>query len=458
MISTIVPEPAGHGSATPSGSAVVRLSVPDDHRWSRNLTKELEPEGAQLMDTIHRHWISRQGDETGFVHLKYDLLRQHIPNVANVRDRLVSSRVIDVNETYVPGVRSMSYRIMPEFRQTHVQTFEDAALARRLARSRAKRERQLLPVQRRLQEHLALPDFDLERALRKISRINAVPPKRRKQALNLADYQMMLSEQCRAFHEELTFETPEINPDDHGRLHSSFSRLPGIVRGCLSINGEPLVGCDLANAQPLMLGLIAVGFLSCRKTRQRLLTYKPLDKNPYGRQREGREREALSITMTGRKLQTHTGKGVYENRLCHAFEYLEVCEAGQLYQSLSTSRLSAESVKRSLLIEMNAKVDSDLSPVMKRFKQDHPIDYEVMTALKEDNHRRLSWILQNQEARLIIGRVCRRLLDESPEIPLLTIYDSIMTTPGHFETVKRVAQEEFAAVGLNPTFKRETYT
>ena len=100
---------------------------------------------------------------------------------------------------------------------------------------------------------------------------------------------------------------------------------------------------------------------------------------------------------------------------------------------------------------------SDASPLMKRFEQKYPSVYGVMTALKKDNYCRLSWILQNLEARLFIGRICQRLTTEMPEIPVLTVHDSITTTPAHFETVKAVAQEEFARFGLRPTFKRETY-
>ena len=133
-----------------------------------------------------------------------------------------------------------------------------------------------------------------------------------------------------------------------------------------------------------------------------------------------------------------------------------MCQSGLLYESLVTQRQGRESVKNQLLIDMNDD-GSDTSSVMKRFERTYPSVFDVMTALKKDNHRRLSWILQNQEARLFIGRICGRLVREAPEIPVVTVHDSIMTTSSHFETVKAVAMEEFAKLGLRPTFKRETY-
>lgn len=184
-----------------------------------------------------------------------------------------------------------------------------------------------------------------------------------------------------------------------------------------------------------------------------------MEKNSYGRRQRGGGEEPFSITTTREKLQTLAAKGVYENRLediSSLFEYLEVCQSGRLYESLETPRQGRESVKNSLLIEMYGD-GSDPSSVMKRFEKTYPSVFGVMSALKEDNHRRLSWILQNQEARLFIGRICGRLMLESPEVPVITVHDSIMTTPSHFETVNAVALEEFAKFGLRPTFEREIY-
>ena len=451
---------AGLGRVTSPHSSTVRLSVPVDDGWRRNLTPDQEPEAALLLHTIHRRWISRRGDRTGTVPLKHSYLRKLVPKVVQVRSRLTQDGIINVDERYVPGLHSMGYRINPEFRSTRIATYENAVLARRIAQSRAGDEGRLLPVHRSLRKKLALLEFDLQRALAIVSEIDQVPPKRRKQALTLTDYHLILSGQCRSLYEELTFGSPELHRDKHGRVHTSISRLPGIVRGCLSVDGEPLVGCDLKNAQPLILGFVAARFLACRRTRHKLLNYKPLDKNPYGRHRKGGEGEdAFFITTTREKLQMLAAKGVYGNRLrdiSSLFEYLNVCQSGLLYESLVTQRQGRESVKNQLLIDMNDD-GSDTSSVMKRFERTYPSVFDVMTALKKDNHRRLSWILQNQEARLFIGRICGRLVREAPEIPVVTVHDSIMTTPSHFETVKAVAMEEFAKLGLRPTFKRETY-
>ena len=459
LMSQIIHNQPGFGSGASPCSSTIRVNVPVNGQWCRNLHNKKEVEHALLLHVIERRWISYRGDAAGTVRLKHDYLRALIPDLVKVRARLVENGVIDVDKCFVPGVRSMGYTTKPEFRITRVETYDDAAIARRIAQSRAKDEKRLQPVHRSLRENLTLPEFDLQRALAIVYEIDRVPPKRRKRVLNLADYHQMLTKQCRSFHEELTFGRPELHPDKHGRVHTSISRLPGVVRGCLSIDGEPLVGCDLKNAQPLLLGLVAARFRLCRHGRGKLLKHKPMDKNPYGRRQRGGGEEAFSITTTRENLQTLDGEGVYKNCLrdiLSVIEYLEVCESGQLYESLATSRQGRDSVKQRLLIEMNDD-GSDPSSVMKRFEQKYPSVYGVMTELKKENYRRLSWILQNLEARIFIGRICQRLTTETPEIPVLTVHDSIMTTSGHFDTVKVVALEEFARLGLRPTFQRETY-
>ena len=44
---------------------------------------------------------------------------------------------------------------------------------------------------------------------------------------------------------------------------------------------------------------------------------------------------------------------------------------------------------------------------------------------------------------------------DNPEIPIITIHDSIMTTPAHVGTVRQAMADAFAAVGLRPTLKIE---
>jgi hypothetical protein len=60
--------------------------------------------------------------------------------------------------------------------------------------------------------------------------------------------------------------------------------------------------------------------------------------------------------------------------------------------------------------------------------------------------------MQHIEANVIINIVCRRLMNEFPDAPVVTIHDCLLTTPPHVDTIQRVMREEFDRLGLCPTF------
>ena len=63
--------------------------------------------------------------------------------------------------------------------------------------------------------------------------------------------------------------------------------------------------------------------------------------------------------------------------------------------------------------------------------------------------------LQRAESQFVIGTVCRRLVEEFPDTPILTVHDSVMTTPPHVDVVVRVIRDEFDRLGVQPTLRVE---
>ena len=57
----------------------------------------------------------------------------------------------------------------------------------------------------------------------------------------------------------------------------------------------------------------------------------------------------------------------------------------------------------------------------------------------------------------MINRVCRRLMQEHQEVPVVTIHDSILTTRKNVTLVRKIIEEEFLRVGLQPTLHEEEY-
>ena len=74
---------------------------------------------------------------------------------------------------------------------------------------------------------------------------------------------------------------------------------------------------------------------------------------------------------------------------------------------------------------------------------------------RKHGYRDLACEMQRQESRLMIDRVCGRLMMEHPGCPVITIHDAIMTTAEWVETVRRIILEEFATIGLRPALHVE---
>src|SRR5690349_17680546 len=75
------------------------------------------------------------------------------------------------------------------------------------------------------------------------------------------------------------------------------------------------------------------------------------------------------------------------------------------------------------------------------FFAEFPTLFTHITKLKAKDPRNAPLALQRTESRFVIGTVCKRIVQESPDTPLLTIHDSVMTTPAHAAFVERVMRE-----------------
>ena len=65
--------------------------------------------------------------------------------------------------------------------------------------------------------------------------------------------------------------------------------------------------------------------------------------------------------------------------------------------------------------------------------------------------------MQAYEATLVIATICERIMRERPDLPIITIHDSFLTTEEHVAYVKSVILDEFSKVGVTPKLKHETY-
>ena len=89
------------------------------------------------------------------------------------------------------------------------------------------------------------------------------------------------------------------------------------------------------------------------------------------------------------------------------------------------------------------------------FRKQFPTVLKFVEWAKRHRYQDLAHRMQERESRFVIGAVCGRLMEHHPDVPVVTVHDSILTTPPHVRTVHRVMMEEFARLGVRPSIKVE---
>jgi hypothetical protein len=95
------------------------------------------------------------------------------------------------------------------------------------------------------------------------------------------------------------------------------------------------------------------------------------------------------------------------------------------------------------------------TPLTELFQREFPSVAQFIRQQKQADYRTLAQNMQRAESRFVIEIVCRRLMEHHPEIPVITIHDSIMTTQRHAATVKRIMGEEFQRMGIRATVRTD---
>jgi hypothetical protein len=444
----------GAGNGSP-----VRLYVPRNETWKRGLTAETLNGAAWFLNLLHWKWICWRADDDGFVPLKSAYLHRVIdPHVLKeLRPTLVAAGVLDWDKSYVKGQRSMRYRIRKSFVRTRRVECRSQKVCRRILRLQGEAERKLLPVHRWLRDRLGMLKFDLHLAESIIT--GMVPDS--DTPLTESKYRTLLNEQAQRLNQQVIDGTPELSVCRFGRVHTAITRLPVMLRRCLSFDGQPLIGIDLRNSQPLFCGLLATEFMESRRSRSRLKRFQPSAANPYGRSRQATptrpDTPPITIGELTKVVEINTGYGICLADNPDLAAYLDECEQGKFYDLLMLPGEDRGRFKKRFFADVLFGRDNYPSEMRDRFNEKYPTIAAVLAALKQQDFRRPSWLMQSQESTLFIGRVCRRLMVECPDIPLATIHDSFLTTAEHKDYVEAVAMDEFAKLGVTPNFKREIY-
>ena len=455
--------------------------VPESFDPKTALPPDLQKHADSARYFLHRIiWGNVQKARTleGYVPLKFDYLKDVIPSRAlkPLKTALIDNGVIECDGYYQEGVKSLGFRLTPEYRAARITRIALAGkTATKLATVRRAEAKKLrLPVHRYLRNHLNQLEIDLPLAL---SLLRDHP---HFDMVKIPVEQIALK---------------ELSPSvcRFGRFHSALTRCPKKVRRALHVQGERLVGIDIANSQPLFLGLILINFRRYGRKCFAFVSFTNTSSNPYKTieelisdtvlpfpeqeifpssstspiptasitTRKARSKEKESLNDRGFTTQTIAPKQKLVNKgnlKADEREYVQLCESGQLYETLMEAMevMSRRWIKEQFfgVIYGKNQVQSELKT---RFRELFPNVAAVIQELKRKDYRFLPCLMQNLESHFIINMVCGRLMTELPQAPVFTIHDSILTTRRYVDRVEATLREEFTRLGLSPTLHSECY-
>jgi hypothetical protein len=239
----------------------------------------------------------------------------------------------------------------------------------------------------------------------------------------------------------------------YGRFHSTFTGLKREARSQLFVNGERLIEMDIANCQPLIVGLLA-----------RYSQHGPsIAKNRHQQQPQHTHLNDTGNTYTicGASLLNYIGLcengELYEYmvRRCHGQITLRDCiPVDQWHRHAVDRPLKREDIKRQYLVMLFADIATTKKmPLFDIVGNDWSTLADFILAAKSDCYQNLARDCQRLESLLMIDGAAKAMLDEKVT-PIITIHDSIMTDPKHEDVVKAVVINQFAEMGVTPYIRR----
>jgi hypothetical protein len=249
-----------------------------------------------------------------------------------------------------------------------------------------------------------------------------------------------------------------------GRIYNNVTALKKSLRQYLRVSNHSLVGCDVTNSQPLLVGLL------CRHNKQGLLSNN-LCNNAYCSQFDHYieiDQEFLDyISSTSPQKQEEEGGGGDRNSLYDVVltrssqlvpgdveRYIKLCEEGKLYDELMLldhNKTDRDTFKKQIFIQVFYGKNCYEGKLTKLFAQEFPTVWETIRAIKKEDHKRLSHQMLRLESEIVINRAVRQCGLEG--IWVVTIHDCLVTYPEQAERVKQIMEEAFESVGVTPTIK-----
>jgi hypothetical protein len=403
-----------------------------------------------LLHLIVRGRVLKKVDRDGYVRLKLKYILKVIPNRAwpEVLAAAVEAGLVERDRRFEKGRKSMGYRLGQAFQVPASRVLcRSPVVATKIRRLR---EQEFFhtpdsPEHLHLLKWLKRLDIDREAAHRTVLATDGL--------LEHDDIHQTAIDMIASGHVEFSH-------CRYGRVHSLATRLARELRPHLRLDGDPLVNLDVKCSQPLLLAKSLID-------KHPTTTTQPTHNPPNPTQPTPHTQPTTNHTNTVCNLRTPEAQGDaavgVRAELCALAPderlFLDLCERGRLYEFMmeesGMAHVPRQKFKHRFFRDVLYDEYHSDRPMLRVFQSLFPNVARFIRDAKRHDYRRLSWEMQRLESSVIIGTIVRRLMTEYPQVPLITVHDSIATTPPYAELVRQVMVEEFGQIGLRPTIKRE---
>lgn len=439
-----------------------------------------------LLNEIPAYDHRKYEDAQGWIPIYTTLVqKQGIRNFPRYKEWMIDACIIETDNRYIVGVKSRCFRFTEKYQTViRVEPIYKKTLIRAILKE-AKTDSISRKTYANLYQWFDGLEIDVEAAKLylhdkyRLDLENGVSHSLKKLSSSLINIDKIANKQ---FHFSVD--------QSAGRLHHNLTNIKSELRNFISYKGQPLVSIDIRNSQPVMaLLLLNPEFWGIE--RSKLLLNDNVQKNFENQVITNFNfRKILSFSGSNTNI-LHFSNIFFQNTLNRSSlimlaellksldepdvqTFIQKVVKGELYEYMEEQiRQHNEEITKAIKSrrDLKAIIFTVLFTSNRFFHQDNakhnalpkrifesifPNVYRMLAFVKQYDKTILPLLLQSIESKLILEKVAKRISKEKPMLPIFTIHDSITTTVGNEQYVKKVILEEISKmIGILPVVKEE---
>jgi hypothetical protein len=428
-----------------------------------------------LMPGVHKK-KQEEFEKSGFINLNAEILKHVIGDDYNVAIKMLQEAdIITTDNRYMAGMKSRGYRLLQPATATQQYTLTDKGINKRLVAFNKKKVAEQKKSRKNI-THLtnwfsndfiaidmdATHDYIEGRRQLMFNQLKNKEFKSKKKKQE-AEYRMaakyLNQKHCV---KAINSSNYQIIRDLAGRLHTPITALKSELRSFLTLCGYTLGSVDIKSSQPYLFQLLLNPNYWKTTNKLPITLYKS---NPT-LYKVLRQENIINSTITLLdSSKSDTDKGLQENQFKNidwtADFYTDLgnrVNGINLVNSVKSHFLPRKMAKRCMMLLLYDTYQNKQPRYYKAFKELFPLETKLMDTIKLAGSSVFPMILQNVEAEIVLERATKNLAATYPDLPLLTIHDSILAPVSAIPIVKEELHRVLLnIIGTEPGLKVELY-